>query len=390
MADFSIGALVALAGSNPWTIAETVTGGDPGAVTAAGAVFHAAAQRAAEVSRLGETADTTVAAAFANNGRPVYDAEQSAGLTRALLSGNGESMEEVARVMDVVAAELGAAAGNARTELRSLTGEINAIIARRNEFMSLNRRTLTQPEVDTADRTFQNQAVQAVRDRADAVQRHVDGYDRLLSSRTGYLDDLGYPVPAPGQQQGGEILTTPLGPRGGTAEIFPSSDGLDPRLEGGVGFPIMPGGPEILVNVPAPPGPTATDQGQLGPGVGPPGILIDRNAGAGATGPVVPGPGPVKRGRPTDRLKEQVTPPTLEAARRELKDEVVSRKSTGQPFDHVTKVQQAQAGLVKRITQLQRLLGDTRTTEAQRPALEAELSEASQLLDHTEQFVPRH
>ena len=95
-------------------------------------------------------------------------------------------MEEVARVMDVVAAELGAAAGNARTELRSLTDEINAIIARRNEFMSLNRRTLTQPEVDTADRTFQNQAVQAVRDRADAVQRHVDGYDRLLSSRTGY------------------------------------------------------------------------------------------------------------------------------------------------------------------------------------------------------------
>ena len=88
----------------------------------------------------------------------------------------------------------------------------------------------------------------------------------------------------------------------------------------------MPGVPEILVNVPAPPGPTATDQGQLGPGVGPPGILIDRNAGAGATGPVVPGPGTVKRGRPTDRLKEQVTPPTLEAAQRELKDEVVSRK----------------------------------------------------------------
>jgi hypothetical protein len=134
VADFSIGALVALAGSNPWTIAETVTGGDPGAVTAAGAVFHAAAQRAADVSRLGETADATVAAAFANNGRPVYDAEQSAGLTRALLSGNGESMEEVARVLDVVAGELDRAAGNARTELGRQEGEINAIIARRNEF----------------------------------------------------------------------------------------------------------------------------------------------------------------------------------------------------------------------------------------------------------------
>jgi hypothetical protein len=44
---------------------------------------------------------------------------------------------------------------------------------------------------------------------------------------------------------------------------------------------------------------------------------------------------------------------------------------------------------VTRITQLLRLLGDTRTTDAERPALEAELSEASRLLDRTEQFVPR-
>jgi hypothetical protein len=388
VADFSIGALVALAGRDPWGLAATVTVGDPAAVTAAGAVFHAAAQRAADVSRLGETADATVAAAFGNNGSAVYDAGQSARLTRALLSGNGESMEEVARALDVVAGELDTAAGNARTELGKLEGEINAIIARRNEFMSLSRRTLAQPDVDAADRAFQNQAVQAVRACSDNVQRHVDGYDRVLSSRIGYLDDLGYPARAPGQQQGGEILATPPGPRGGTAEIFPRSDELAPRLEGGVGYPIMPGGPEVLVNVPGPAGPTATDQGQLAPGVGPPGIMINPST-VGETGSVAPGPGRVKVGRPTDRLKEQVSPPTLEAARRELKDEVVSRRSTGQPFDHVTKVRQAQAGLVKRVTQLQRLLGDTRTTEAQRPALEAELSEASQLLDHTEQFVPR-
>jgi Bacterial toxin 28 len=82
-----------------------------------------------------------------------------------------------------------------------------------------------------------------------------------------------------------------------------------------------------------------------------------------------------------------VDDPTLDAARRELQGEVVRRRSDGTPFDHVTKVQQGQEGLLKRITQLQ--LGDTRTTEAQRPALEAELSEASRLLDHSEQFVPR-
>ena len=68
---------------------------------------------------------------------------------------------------------------------------------------------------------------------------------------------------------------------------------------------------------------------------------------------------------------------------------MVARRPDGEPFDHVTKVRQGQRGLVTRITQLLRLLGDTRTTDAERPALEAELSEASRLLDRTEQFVPR-
>lgn len=391
MADFSIGALVALAGRDPRVLAATVTSGDPAAVAAAGAVFHAAATRAAEVSRLGRTADETVATAFTSNGLPVHDVERSAGLTRALLSGNGESMEEVARLLDTVAGELGAAADNARTELSRLADEIDAIIVRRNAFMARNRRTLAQPDIDAADRGFQDEGVRAVRGCADAVQRHVDGYDRVLSSRIGHLDEWGYPAVAPGRPHGGEILITPPGPSGGTTEIFPRSDGLDPRLEGGVGFPIVPGGPEILVNVPGPTGPTATDQGQLGPGVGPqPGVVIDPNAGAGAAPAGGPGPSaPIGPGRPTDRLKEQVDDPTLDAARRELQGEVVARRPDGEPFDHVTKVRQGQRGLVSRITELQRLLGDTRTTETQRPALEAELSEASRLLDHTERFVPR-
>lgn len=385
MADLSVATLVRLAGRDPWTLARTVTGGDPTAVRAAGAVFHGAAQRAAEVARSGQVADTTTAAAFANNGRPVYDVERSTGLSRALLSGDGESMEEVARVLDTVSDALRTAADGAGAELGRLTGRINAIITRRNEFMVLNRRTLSQQDVDAAERGFQDEAARAVVAGADAVQRHVDGYDRVLSSRIGYLDDLGYPAgPAAGPQPG-EILATPPGPAAGTTEIFPDADGLDPRLEGGVGFPIGPGGPDILINVPGAAGPTATDQGHLGPGVAPPAIVIDPSAGGTAPG----GPGSAKRGTPTDRLKEQLTDPSLDAARREAKGEVVSRRSTGQPYDHVTKVQQAQAGLVRRITQLQRLLGDTRTTDAQRPAIEAELSEASKLLDHTEQFLPR-
>ncbi|GAA0544429.1 hypothetical protein GCM10010172_27510 [Paractinoplanes ferrugineus] len=91
----------------------------------------------------------------------------------------------------------------------------------------------------------------------------------------------------------------------------------------------------------------------------------------------------------TDRMKEHLTERDLDAARRELNGEVVAIKRSGQPWDHVDEVQNAQRGLVRRIGQLKRLLGDGRTSAGDRAAYESELSEASRLLDHSEQFVPR-
>jgi len=68
---------------------------------------------------------------------------------------------------------------------------------------------------------------------------------------------------------------------------------------------------------------------------------------------------------------------------------VVATKSTGQPWDHVDEVRNAQRGLVRRIGQLKNLLGDSRVPEADRAVYQSELSEASRLLDHSEQYVPR-
>jgi hypothetical protein len=92
---------------------------------------------------------------------------------------------------------------------------------------------------------------------------------------------------------------------------------------------------------------------------------------------------------PTDRLKEHLTDRDLDAARRELDGEVVARKPDGTPWDHVHEVKDAQNGLIKRIGQLQRRLGWPGLSDEERPLLEQELSEASRLLDHSEQFVPR-
>ncbi|MEU8229173.1 putative T7SS-secreted protein [Actinoplanes sp. NPDC048967] len=93
--------------------------------------------------------------------------------------------------------------------------------------------------------------------------------------------------------------------------------------------------------------------------------------------------------RKTDRIKEHLTEKDLDAARRELDGEVVARKPDGTPWDHVDEVRNAQRGLVNRIRQLKREVGDPHLSAAERADAQAELGEASRLLDHSEQYVPR-
>ncbi len=96
-----------------------------------------------------------------------------------------------------------------------------------------------------------------------------------------------------------------------------------------------------------------------------------------------------KRGTPTDRAKEHLTDRDLDAAQRELRGEVVKRKPDGTPWNHVQEVRETQNKLANRIEVLKRQLGDTRLSGAQKEAVQSELSEASRLLDHSKQFVPR-
>lgn len=96
-----------------------------------------------------------------------------------------------------------------------------------------------------------------------------------------------------------------------------------------------------------------------------------------------------KRGTPTDRHKEHLTQRDLEAAQRELNGETVATKSNGTPWDHVNEVRNSQRGLINRIEQLKRMLGDSRLSEAQQAAAQSELSEASRLLEYSKRYVPR-
>jgi putative RNase toxin 28 of polymorphic toxin system len=76
-------------------------------------------------------------------------------------------------------------------------------------------------------------------------------------------------------------------------------------------------------------------------------------------------------------------------ARRDLNGEVVAREGDGTPWDHFTEVREAQNGLTNQINRLKRQFSDSRLAPEDRPTIEAELSEASRLLDYSEQWVPR-
>jgi len=91
----------------------------------------------------------------------------------------------------------------------------------------------------------------------------------------------------------------------------------------------------------------------------------------------------------TDRLKKHVLNGEMDAARREAGGEVVARKADGTPWDHVTELRDAQRGLVNRINKIKKQLGGKDLTDDARGALQKELSEASKLLDKTEEYLPR-
>ena len=58
-------------------------------------------------------------------------------------------------------------------------------------------------------------------------------------------------------------------------------------------------------------------------------------------------------------------------------------------FDHISKIKAAQKGLLRHLNKVHSRLSHPELPMIEREALNTELSNASKLLDYTEQFVPR-
>ena len=90
-----------------------------------------------------------------------------------------------------------------------------------------------------------------------------------------------------------------------------------------------------------------------------------------------------------DNISSHLTPRDLDAARRELRGEVVARKPDGTPWNHVSEVRDAQRGLLNIIDRTGKMLANPNLSAVEREALQGDLGRASRLLDHSEKFVPR-
>lgn len=91
---------------------------------------------------------------------------------------------------------------------------------------------------------------------------------------------------------------------------------------------------------------------------------------------------------PLANYRKDLDRATLDAARRELRGEVVARKPDGTPYDHVGKVKELQKGLKNTIARMQARLKQPACSPAQRAEAERIISEASRLLDYSEKYVP--
>ena len=81
---------------------------------------------------------------------------------------------------------------------------------------------------------------------------------------------------------------------------------------------------------------------------------------------------------------------SLNAAKIELNGgQIPLAAERGRTYDHITKVQRAQDGLLDHIESIKKKLGSKNLPIKEKDALEQELSKSSKLLDYTEEFVPR-
>jgi hypothetical protein len=258
--DYSRAGLAAAAGVDPWSLSELVRSGDATALQDGAVRARQAGALATQAVADGARADRGSAAAFANSGAAVFDADASTRRGAVLLADRGEKIEETARAVLDVAAALSEAVTSTRTRLSTLDADLTRIISLRNTFVA------TGPDAAAAaEQRFFGMAVDAVRRVGRQVRSDLDAYEAMLDNRAARIAGLGYGAPAvrPADAAAVVVLPAPPVPPVIAADVILTILAL---LIAAVSSSSGPGEPDV----PAPPAPAppadraAPEQGALG------------------------------------------------------------------------------------------------------------------------------
>ncbi|QDU60465.1 hypothetical protein Pan216_13060 [Planctomycetes bacterium Pan216] len=91
--------------------------------------------------------------------------------------------------------------------------------------------------------------------------------------------------------------------------------------------------------------------------------------------------------RRVDNYKHSLDPRHVKSAAREKAGEVVSRKESGVPYDHLTETRNDMASAKRHIVNIKKHLSDRNLSKANRAIIEGELGELSNLLDNAENIL---
>ncbi|MPQ98749.1 hypothetical protein GB931_12625 [Modestobacter sp. I12A-02628] len=185
---FDQASLTAAAGIDPWALTEKLASGDPAQIQTLATAFWSAAGDADDARASQSRADEYVAEGYTVDGSSPVDFQAQA---RSLQS-SPEELTQIARILDSVAADLDRGTDAAQLELEGLVGDVNAVIAAYNSFLSGLGRQLPPEDRDAVEAGYVADAVAAVQARGAVISGLVVDYEVALIGYTKSLSDLGY------------------------------------------------------------------------------------------------------------------------------------------------------------------------------------------------------
>ncbi len=299
--------LLSVATPNPRSEAERLTGtGSPASIEELSRALTDSGVGMDGLHRAGQQAQQQLAAGFRNDRTPVYDEATHRAALPPGFRDAGSQLQAIGRRLGAVSDELGTAIGDVARLLGQLRSDldrqrrtwraglerigggpgglipleaVNGLLARRAEIAARMQESVNSCGRDVTGRidTYSavlNGCLQLLGEFDTARPDPAPPQPGVVVDTSGIRPDgvLHQDTPSAGIPRRGIDPLTTIGPGGRSVEIYPLPPGG--RLEGGVGYPEAPGGPQIDINVPAPPPETRADRGQF-PLAAAPGIHVD-------------------------------------------------------------------------------------------------------------------